>query len=260
MPFRDVDANLRHTLCLLASHQAAGEVREAGGMALASAGVRFSMFNAALVSAPVGAAGDLERKIAAAAEHFQARGLEWSCWVCDHWLEAPLRLQAASLFAAHGLQRATIYPGMVAEPLLPPVRRLPRLEIRPVDGRATQLAFSEIGCVCFHLPVDWFREIFEHDSLWRSGFSGWVGYVDGEAVTTAAAVVAAGSIGIYNVATLPHHRRQGYGEAILRHAVQQAQQAAGIERCVLQSSPKGFPLYARMGFRTVTRFVIYVSR
>ena len=35
-----------------------------------------------------------------------------------------------------------------------------------------------------------------------------------EAVSVAHAVVAAGVIGVYGVATLPNHRRQGYGEAL----------------------------------------------
>jgi hypothetical protein len=261
MLFQDVDSNLRHTLCLLASQQNRGEVREAGGLTIASAGVQFAMFNAALISAPVLANdGGLGRRIQDAAIHFQERGLDWSCWICDHWLEEPLRFESGRIFARHGLRRATVYPGMVAERVLPASRPLPRLEIRQVRGDSTQAAFSEVGCTCFHMPVEWFREIFERDTLWESGFTGFVGYVDGEAVTTAAVVAAAGSIGVYNVATLPGFERRGYGESIVRHALRRAQQETGIGRAVLQATAQGFPLYARMGFRTVTRFAIYVSR
>ncbi len=261
MPFHEIDANLRHTLCLLASHQAEGEIREMHGVTLASAGVRFAMFNAALISAPVNAAnGGLERRIALAAVHFQARGLDWSCWVCDHWLDGPLRHRAGAVFAEYGMQRATVYPGMVAARLLPPRRPLPDLEIVPVSDARSRAAFCEIGCVCFHLPVDWFREIFEHESLWQSEFAAYVGYLDGVPVTTAAVIAAAGSIGIYNVATLPGYQRRGYAETVVRHAIAEARRATGIERTVLQSTPQGFPLYARMGYQTMTRFVIYVGR
>lgn len=260
MPFQDVDSNLRRTMCLLASQQDRGEVYETEGLTIASAGVQFAMFNAALISAPVAVtARNLGRRIQDAALYFERHGLEWSCWVCDHWLDEGLRFDAGRIFARHGLRRASAYPGMVAEEILPALRPLPALEIKQVGNDATQDAFSEIGCACFRLPVEWFREIFARDALWASGFTGYVGYVDGEAVTTAAVVPAAGSIGVYNVATLPGFERRGLGEAILRHAVGEAQRQTGIRRTVLQATAQGYPLYARIGFRTVTRFVIYVA-
>ncbi len=261
MSFHLVDDNLRQTLCLLASCQSEGEVRDLRGFTMACAGVRFSMFNAALISAPVtAAAGGLPPLIARAAVEFQTRGLDWSCWYCENWLESNLRVRAGAIFAEYGMQRATAYPGMVAERVLPPGRPLPRLEIRRVGDDGTRLDFCQVGCACFHLPVDWFCEVFEHDAVWQSAFTGYVGYVDGQPVTTAATLVGADSIGVYNVATLPEHQRKGYAEAITRHGIEEARRRTGIERSVLQSTAQGFSLYVRMGYRTVTRFSIYVTR
>jgi len=81
--------------------------------------------------------------------------------------------------------------------------------------------------------------------------------VDGEPVSTTALVVGGGAVGVYNVATLPGRQRHGYGEAVMRYALQEAQREHGIERSILQSTPAGYKLYERMGYRTVTRVSVY---
>ena len=80
-----------------------------------------------------------------------------------------------------------------------------------------------------------------------------------EAVSTAAVVVGNGVAGVYNVATTPGHQRQGYGEAIVRHALETTRREQGIERSVLQSTKAGYALYERMGYRTVTSVAVYSS-
>ena len=147
---------------------------------------------------------------------------------------------------------------MIAERILPPVRMLPRIEIRRVCDAATRDAFCEIGSVCFHVPISWFKEVFDGESVWER-FISYVGYADGEPVTTAAIVVGGGVLGVYNVATLPGHQKRGYGEAVMRHAMADARREWGIERAILQSTPAGLKLYQRMGFRTVARVAVYSS-
>jgi GNAT superfamily N-acetyltransferase len=147
---------------------------------------------------------------------------------------------------------------MVAECILPPVKPLPRLEIRRVGDAATRDAFCAIGPVCFHVPVPWFREVFDNDCVWER-FAGYVGYVDEEPVSTAATVIGGGAVGVYNVATMPEQQRRGYGEAVMRHALAEARREHGIERTILQSTPAGHRLYQRMGFRTVTNVAVYAS-
>ena len=71
---------------------------------------------------------------------------------------------------------------------------------------------------CFNVPLTWFCEVFEEESVW-SRFQAWVGYWNDEPVTSAAVVIGAGAAGVYNVATLPQWQRRGYGEAVMRHAL-----------------------------------------
>ena len=76
---------------------------------------------------------------------------------------------------------------MIADRILPPVKPLPHVEVRRVRCAATWDAFCEIGSVCFHVPITWFREVFDSDTVWDR-FMSFVGYVDGEPVSTTSLV------------------------------------------------------------------------
>jgi ribosomal protein S18 acetylase RimI-like enzyme len=254
-----VEENLRHSFRTLASDRPSGDVREIAGVSIASAGTSFQMFNAAFLSTTVAGAEDLERRVVTAQVHFGARRLPWSFWVCDGLLPPKLAKRAESIFERNGMRHAVQLPGMSAERLLPPRRELPRLEIRRVVDDSTRAAFCEIGCTCFHVPLNWFREIFLQPGLWEDGFVGYVAYLDGAPVATAATVTAAGAVGVYNVATLPEYRRRGHGEAVVRYALERAREQSGCERTILQSTEYGLRLYLSMGYQTVTTVNVYAS-
>ena len=258
MDFGTVAENLTESFRVIAASRGPGEVRELRGVSIAAAGVTFQMFNAAFLSAPVPNDSELARRIALASVHFGARGLEWAYWVCEGWLETRARRRLRQVFEREGLRHSVDLPGMVAERLEPPVRALPRIDVRRVRKGPARDAFCGIGSTCFHVPIPWFSEVFENDSVWDR-FAAYVGYVDGDPVSTAAVVIGAGAAGVYNVATLPGKQRQGYGEAVMRHALADARRDHGIERSILQSTPAGLRLYERMGYRTVTKIGVYSS-
>jgi ribosomal protein S18 acetylase RimI-like enzyme len=251
-----VAENLRESFRVIAASRGAGELRELHGVSIASAGSTFQMFNAAFLSTPVGTVAELSSRILLPTVHFNARGLEWAYWVCEDLLEPAARKRARQVFEKHGLRHSVDLPGMVAERLKPSVRRLPAIEVRRVRSGATRESFCGIGSLCFHVPLAWFSEVFDSDSVWEN-FAAYVGYVDGEAVSTVAIVMGADSVGVYNVATVPEYQRRGYGEAVMRHAVAEAQREHGVEQVILQSTPAGYRLYERMGFKTVTRVAVY---
>ena len=67
-----------------------------------------------------------------------------------------------------GLRHSIDLPGMIAEQIRAAVRPLPAIDVRRVCDAPTRDAFCEIGSVCFHVPLTWFREVFENDSVWDS--------------------------------------------------------------------------------------------
>jgi ribosomal protein S18 acetylase RimI-like enzyme len=256
--FQLVADNLRESFRTIASSRTAGELLEMHGVSIASAGVTFQMFNTAFLSGPVANETELKQRIRLPVAHFNQRGQEWAYWVCEDWIEQPARKRSRRWFEHYGLRFATELPGMIADRILPPGRPLPEIEVRRVRGEATWNPFCEIGSVCFHVPITWFREVFDHEAVWDR-FVSFVGYADGEPVSTTSIVRGAGVVGVYNVATLPGSRRRGFGEAVMRYALAEVARESGMERVILQSTPAGLKLYERMGFRTVARVAVYSS-
>jgi ribosomal protein S18 acetylase RimI-like enzyme len=256
--FETVADNLRESFRVVAAGREAGEIRELPGVSIAAAGVTFQMFNAAFLSAPVASEAELEQRILLCASHFQVRGLEWAYWLCEDWVESRARRKSRQMFERHGLRHTVNLPGMVADRLAPPVKPLPALMVRRVADAATRGAFCHIGSTCFHVPINWFREVFDNSVVWDR-FAAYVAYRDEAPVSTAAIVMGGGAVGVYNVATLPDQQRRGYGEAVMRYAVAEAQKEHGVEQTILQSTPAGLHLYQRMGYRTITRVSVYAS-
>ena len=256
--FEAVAENLRESFRIIAASRDVGEVRELPGVSIASAGVAFQMFNAAFLSRPVETEAELARCILLPSLQFNTRGLEWSFWVCEDWLAPKAHRRLRQVFERYGLRRTVELPGMVTEKIRPPTRQLPEIEVRRVRDSRTGDDFRGIGSVCFHVPIVWFNEVFDHESVWER-FAGYVGYVDGVPVATAATVACGDTIGVYNVATLPDHQHRGYGEAVMRHALAEAERERPARPVVLQSTEAGLRLYERMGFRTVARFSVYAS-
>jgi GNAT superfamily N-acetyltransferase len=258
MNFENVAENLRESFRVIAASRAGGEIRELRGVSIASAGVTFQMFNCAFLSAPVLTDAELTQRILLANTHFNVRGQEWAYWVCEDWLTGRTRKNSRQFFERLGMRHSVDLPGMVAERLTPPAYPLPAIEVRHVTCGPVRDAFCAIGSLCFNVPISWFTEVFDGESVWER-FAGYVGYVDEEPVSTAAIVMGGGAMGVYNVATVPGHRCRGYGEAVMRHALADAERRHGIGRVLLQSTPAGYKLYQRMGFRTVTKVGVYSS-
>jgi predicted acetyltransferase len=61
--------------------------------------------------------------------------------------------------------------------------------------------------------------------------------------------VTDGHIGVFNIATPPAHRAQGYGRAVTARVLADGVRG-GAHTAYLQASPMGFGVYQRMGFRT----------
>lgn len=255
MDFLPVEENLRQSFRVLAVDRPRADVMELPGLTIASLGARFQMFNAAFLNS-FATQPEFESRLETSREHFRARGLPWSFWICEDWLDRALRRRLPQICQKYGLRLSSEMPGMAAASMDEPSRRLPSLEIRHVDSARLLADFRGIGAVSFHVPIDWFCEVFDESlPVSRPDFRCWVGYLDGTPVATAASVPSRGVIGLYNIATAPGYRGRGFAEVITRHAAE----AAGNQPLVLQATSHGLHLYERLGFRAVTRIQVYNS-
>jgi GNAT superfamily N-acetyltransferase len=82
---------------------------------------------------------------------------------------------------------------------------------------------------------------------------------DGVPVATAELAIGGGVAGLYNIATLEPHRRQGIGTAVTAAPLLDARRA-GVRTGVLQAAPDGVGVYERLGFRATGRYTEYQPR
>lgn len=250
-----LNENLRCALAAFSCVSPAGERSDADGLSLSYSGEPFGLFNTALPVTP----GDFGTRLRRAAEYFGRKKTHWSVWYCEDLLSPEARRSARLDLAMMGLKHVMEAPGMIAHGISAPAGRLPDLEIRGVRDIGTAEDFSDIMSAAFQVPLPMSRRVYASEGLWRGPMKGWVGYSGGEPVSTAAIVVGGGAIGLYAVATHPEHQRRGFGEALVRVALETVRNQTGITTTVLQSSAAGYPLYVRMGYRNVTRFVVYLK-
>jgi len=260
LEIRAVADNLLQALRFFGRARGDGEILDIAGATLIFCGLNYAAFNAAIQARPVdGDKAELIRLIRAAAAEFDSRNLRWTYWLCDDFLSKPLRQEAPSIFGKHGLRPLTEAPGMYAANLARPQHPLPPLEIRPVTDNRTRAEFADIMSVTFEIPRSVSTAVYGAERAWTGDFRGYVGYSNGQAVTTAAASVTGPVIGLYSVATLPQYRRFGFAESIMRQVIERARAQEGVEQTVLQSTISGLALYEKMGYRTVTKFRVYIA-
>jgi ribosomal protein S18 acetylase RimI-like enzyme len=147
---------------------------------------------------------------------------------------------------------------MYADRLLPRIRPPADMTFERVGNDRTRLEFAHIASVVFALAFATSNRIYGSPGLWRPPSQGWIGYLNGKPVSVVTVVITDGTSGVYSLGTLPQYQGCGYGETLLRHALEEARNEFGIERTVLQATPQGSHLYLRMGYRIVTKFSIFV--
>jgi GNAT superfamily N-acetyltransferase len=156
----------------------------------------------------------------------------------------------AAVAAGYGLTAFSSEPLMVrpAElgPPEPPAAGDLRVRAVPVEefGR-----YAEAVTEGFQAPAGTFELLADPVLAKLDGVAFHLAEVDGIPVGTGMTAVSGGLTGIFNVTTLPSHRRRGYGRAVTAELVR-AGFAAGGTTAYLYASEMGASVYASLGFRT----------
>lgn len=218
----------------------AGWIEERDHVISIATGMPVAAFNPTFVVAPPGDPSTaLER-----ARAFYARASiagELNAWgdAADTLADAA---RSAGLTAGHRI------PCMLLAPLVATTPAAPDLQVRRVQDAAALQVFNDVCAEAFELDRPVLAVLDDPRMLEMPGFAFHLGLVDGLAVGTAMTCCIDGVVLIFNVATLPSHRRRGIGEAMTWSAIDHGVQA-GCDVAFLQASPDGLPLYERMGFR-----------
>jgi GNAT superfamily N-acetyltransferase len=246
--------NMIEAFALFASRAKGALVTRADGVAVLASGLPFVLFNQVMVQGDEATPAALAAGIAVMRE----RG---SPFVVN------LRVGADDPFAAVALELGLVplseqpwLPGMAMHPV--PVDATPAsvagYEIRQAHDPSGIEDHVRTAAKGFDMAEDLIRAVVVRDLLQRDDVAVYAGYADGEPVTTGLGFRMGRSIGVYNIATLESARGRGYGAAITRRVIADGV-AAGCDVAILQASEMGYPIYERLGFRTVVEYRGYVE-
>lgn len=258
-PSQIVEANLRAAMHFFGKATGTGEIQHMDGAVGIYSGLDYGVFNIGMMERE-GTTPGLEQCVATCDRYFKARTPRWSFWMCEDLLDRQERRTADHIFQSRDMRIISSPPGMYADSLRRPTRLLPRIECREVAGQSDRDAFAAITAVSFDIPLSVARAVYQPEQAFAGAYRGFLGLVGGVPVAIVAIVAAAGVLGVYSLGTLPEYRRHGYGEAVLRAAVEQLRARTGLEHIVLQSTEAGYSLYRRLGFRDVAQFSVWLTK
>jgi N-acetylglutamate synthase len=256
-PRTEIEAydRVTHAAYRILAEQSGGSVVDVDGMMLAvGPHPHASMVNAAFRVEPVlfGSA-----VLARARAHYDGLGFRFALNATAH---ADADIAAAASTA--GWERVITLPAMVVrrpidQPVAPSGAVLRRAD---PDRDRDRGSFGTIAAICFaenDNEAAAYRLVFERPAmLGGSGISAFVASFDGRDVAAAWSVVADGAATVGWVGTLPEFRRRGLGDLVTRAATNAAFEL-GARLVTLQASPSGEPVYAAMGYETISSETIW---
>lgn len=255
--YQHVYSNLIEAMRFFGHATPRGKIHKLDEAVAIFSGIEYGVFNICLLdNLPSNAASSLE----ACAQFFEKHARRWSIWVCENAHTSSGLRELRSALAKHDLREISRAPGMIATQLTAPRRELPKIDCIRVDNQKLRDVFGGIAAVCFDIPEGVAREVYHGKGAWSGSYQGYAGMVAGRPVGIVALVPTDGTLGIYSLGVQPESRRLGYGEALLRAAVEQARTDTPFDRIVLQSSESGHSLYRHMGFREVAKFSVYLTK
>jgi len=239
-----VDTNYWESFRLMAA-SCGGDVLEQDGVLSIATGVPVAMLNIAFVTGPLVRPG---RALETAVDFFESRSLPFVVRVREG-------VDTVTEEAAEkaGMPYSDTVPGMALHPVTEPPPGPADLEIITVRDASSLALFQQAAADGFGMPLAIAETLFAAELLRQEGVELYVGLRDGQPVAASTLNVTASTAGVYNVATVPDHRRRGIGEAMTWHCVSRGLEL-GCSLAVLQASEMGRPVYERMGFRTVAPY------
>ena len=225
--------------------------QRSGDAGLLITGVPFPTLNGVLTIRTSAKADDVDRLLDVAA----GQGLPHSLL-----LRPGCNQELVELVKARGFVEDESIPLMAMERDVEPIREAadhPDLAIRQLEPDEARLHAS-IGAEGFEAPIEAFERLIAPAALRLPGFRAYVGFADGEPVTTAVGSTIGHYVGVFDVATPERHRGRGYGRAVTARAMLDGF-GSGAAHAYLQSSPMGFRIYERLGFRTLEVWSVWVS-
>ncbi len=200
---------------------------------------------------------DADRVIDLADAWFGERGRGWSMCTSS-WKGADQDLADAAL--RRGLFPTADTPGMVCEARLPDAPTPAGVELRVLTSEEDQVAFTAMldeAYTSLGLPTGVFPMVMAQPSRPQPAHVVAVGAFDAGALLSGAVVMFShGIAGVYGVGTAEAARGRGLAACVTR-TVTNIGFDGGAPYVTLQATSMGEPIYTRLGYRELYRFVNY---
>jgi ribosomal protein S18 acetylase RimI-like enzyme len=190
------------------------------------------------------------RRIQATLADFRGVGRPFSWWLgpADRPAELPAMLREGGLAAAEteiAMSRGLSRPA--------PASAGPRgLLIRSVASRRQLQDFARLLGANEPEVLRFYDLAAEALLSSESPLHFFVGYLGGVPVATAELTITGAVVGLYNISTVPEHRRHGIGTAMTMAALREAGER-GCATAILQAAADGVGIYEDVGFREFGR-------
>jgi N-acetylglutamate synthase len=239
------DENLASTWVTVGRSMGA-DIVDDGPLTLVATGLPIPFFNGAYVRSPTDAP---ERAVAEAVRFFADRNLPWILWA-----RQPVASSFLDAGRAIGLRDAGGPPAMGMGVIPEPPASPPELTVeiaRTIDALQHHASMLKEG---FGMPDELVHRLIRPALLDVPDAAVLVGYVDGQPVSCSLLATSGSTAGVYNVATPDRHRKKGYGAALTWAAIAEGARR-GCTQAILQASDSGYPVYRKMGFIDLGRYV-----
>jgi GNAT superfamily N-acetyltransferase len=225
------------------------------GLAISWPDTHFPFYNALFLTEQLTDAQVLQDRVQEATAYMRARLNGGLFVVCLDNVSRAAKENLPTILAEAKLVQAIPMTGMAGDILPMEALGQPGLRFARILDDATIQDFAQLNCVSYDVPVETSLSLVQERTLWHEHAYGFVAYEGDKPVSTATAIINGHCIFLFLVATMPEVRRKGYGEAVVRHALQTAYEATGISRSVLHATEAGYPLYLRLGYHQTVKFM-----
>jgi GNAT superfamily N-acetyltransferase len=240
---------------LLARPFPQADLSDKSGLAVSWPNTNFPFYNIVFLTEELKDEGALGDKVREAATHLRTSQVSGLFLVCLDRLSGTAENSFSSIMAQEKLVPAIPMTGMAGDIL--PLAGTPHPDLRfvRISDDDTIRIFAEINCAAYNLPTETALSLVKEHTLWTEHAYGFLAYAGDVPVATATAIINEGCIFLFLVATMPNEQRKGYGNAVVRHALNTAHEATGIKRSVLHATDAGYPVYLRLGYHPTGKFM-----
>jgi GNAT superfamily N-acetyltransferase len=136
---------------------------------------------------------------------------------------------------------------------------VPGLQLTVPQDDTGCAAIVDVNARAYGMDLEASKAAIGTRTFWKNQFPV-LGVADGKPVSTAAVMMVDDHRYVALVATDPDRQRRGFGDAVMRQALENAARVHGETPTVLHATEAGRPVYERMGYAPISTHSLLIER